>query len=42
MEAVIFLVVAVVFAIVAVRIGIILAPLVGRLSSHEDDEETRD
>ncbi len=42
MDAVIFLVIAVVFAILAVRIGIILAPLVGRLSSDEDDEETRD
>ena len=42
MEIVVFLLVVVVIAVVAVRIGMMLAPAVGRLSPPEDDEEPRD
>jgi hypothetical protein len=41
-EIAVFLVVVVVIAVVAVRIGIMLAPAVGRLSPPDDDEEPRD
>lgn len=42
MELVLFVVLVVVIAVVAVRIGIMLAPAVGRLSPPDEDEEPRD
>ena len=41
-EVVAFLGLVAVIAVVAVRIGIMLAPTIGRLSPPDDDEEPRD
>jgi hypothetical protein len=41
-EIVVFLVIVVVFAVIAVRIGMMLAPAVGRMSPPDDDEDPRD
>jgi hypothetical protein len=41
-ELVLFVVLVVVIAVAAVRIGIMLAPAVGRLSPPDEDEEPRD
>jgi hypothetical protein len=42
LDAIVYLVVVVVFAVIAVRIGMMLAPFVGRLSPADDAAETAD